>query len=64
MRATDLLTTLAQALRSAGRPELAEQAAAGALARSEASLLSYEFCRVGEGRLATLLATYAHPSPC
>jgi hypothetical protein len=33
------------------------------LSRARASELSVDFCRRGQGRLATLLARYAHPLP-
>jgi hypothetical protein len=64
MRSSDVIQALAQALSAAGRHELAARVEAGRLERGEASLLSYDFCRSGEGRLAALLASYAHPLPC
>jgi hypothetical protein len=50
-------------LEEAGLPDIAYAARIGNLSRARASELSVNFCQRGCGRLATLLARYAHPLP-
>ena len=57
--ASDLPALLAEA----GLHSEAEAARSESLPRSRASELSVDFCQRGFGRLATLLARYAHPLP-
>lgn len=56
-------STLVALLEEQGLPAEAFAVKLDNLSRSRASELSVDFCRRGQGRLATLLARYAHPLP-
>lgn len=54
---------LAHLLKEAGLEAEALALKLNNLSRTRAAELSVDFCRSGHGRLATLLARYAHPLP-